>query len=356
MRTDTLLRAASCAADGERLVNRAFLCMAFGLLFFLQACAAKPAARRFEFTKLAMGVQAKVVLYSADSQSATEAARAAFDRIEQLEQILSDYRSDSELMRLCARAGEGPIGVSEDLFDVMALALGFSEASDGAFDVSIGAVVRLWRAARGAGELPKSLVLDEARARSGWKLVELDRAGRRVNLVSEGMRLDMGAIGKGYAADEAVLTLRRAGVSRCLVEIGGEVMTGDAPPEAAGWQVGVATGVGVERALVLTLRGQGVATSGDLEQFVEIGGVRYSHIVDPRTGFGLTYRTAVVVIAPDCTTADALATAVSVLGPRAGLELVAEYAGVEARIESRVDGMLEIVESPGFVRFVSNGD
>lgn len=325
------------------------------LAFLLQACEAEPTARRFEFTKLAMGVQAKVVLYAADSQTATDAARAAFTRIEELEQVMSDYRPDSELMRLCAQAGEGPVQVSDDLFDVLAMASGFSEASDGAFDVSIGPVVGLWRAARRAGELPEKAAIDEARSRTGWRLVEMAPVGRRVILPKEGMRLDLGAIGKGYAADEAVLTLRGIGASRCLVEIGGEVMAGDAPPGADGWLVGIATGVGDEGLMRLMLVNQGVATSGDSEQFVEIGGVRYSHIVDPRTGVGLMHRTAAVVVAPSCTMADALATAVSVLGPRDGLELVAGYAGVEARIESRVDGVLEIVESSGFTQLAPDG-
>jgi thiamine biosynthesis lipoprotein len=156
------------------------------------------------------------------------------------------------------------------------------------------------------------------------------------------MQLDVGAIGKGYAADAALETLRAAGITRCLVALSGDIRVGDPPPGRDGWRIASSIPeVDPAGSRGLTFADRGISTSGDTEQFVEIGGARYSHIVDPRTGLGLTSRASVVVIAPDATTADALATAACVLGPSAGLALVARFDGATAVFaENAPDGAL----------------
>jgi thiamine biosynthesis lipoprotein len=270
--------------------------------------------------RAAMGTRARVVLYAEDEESARLAAKAALDRIDELEAVMTDYREDSELMRLCARAGEGPVEVSEDLLRVVVRSGEISAASDGAFDVTVGPLVRLWRAARRSSSLPEPSQLDAARALVGWRMVAVDVQSSTVELAREGMQLDLGGIGKGFACDEAAATLESLGHPRCLVEIGGDLVVLDPPPGQAGWRVGVSPrGAGVMR--FEEVARAGVATSGDAEQFVEIEGNRYSHIVDPRTGLGLTHQTAVLVIAQDGTTADGLASALSVLGREEGMGL-----------------------------------
>src|SRR5262249_22530027 len=148
---------------------------------------------RFEYAQISMGVLTRVELYAPDERSAIAAARAAFARIDALDHALSDYMEDSELSRLSARSGGEPVAVSEDLFRVLERSIAVSSASDGAFDVTVGPLVRLWRAARKRGELPSAKDIDESRARVDWHAIELDRERRTARLTKPGMQLDVGA-------------------------------------------------------------------------------------------------------------------------------------------------------------------
>ena len=166
------------------------------------------------------------------------------------------------------------------------------------------------------------------------------------------MRLDLGGIAKGYAVDEALVTLRARGVTGALVTGGGDMAAGDAPPGTRGWRIEIAPldVTNAPSARSVLLRNAALATSGDVFQRLEIGGCRYSHIVDPRTGIGLTDHSLVTVIARDGMTADALATAVSVLGPERGATLVAQTPGAFTRVVRPAAEKVETVESPGFAR------
>jgi thiamine biosynthesis lipoprotein len=208
-----------------------------------------------------------------------------------------------------------------------------AERSDGAFDVTVGPVVRLWRRARRRHELPDPDRLAKALELVGCQKLRLDPKARTAQLMKPGMLLDLGGIAKGYAADEALATLKRYGIESALVAGGGDIAVGSAPPGKAGWRIAIASleppGIANPKSKIqnLLLRDAAVSTSGDAEQHVEIGGVRYSHIVDPKTGMALTGRSSVTIVAPNCTTSDGLATAVSVLGPERGLELVKDTPG-----------------------------
>jgi thiamine biosynthesis lipoprotein len=288
---------------------------------------------RFEFRETHMGSEFKLVVYCNDEALASQAARAAFDRVAHLDATLSDYKVDSELMLLSDRAGGPPVPVSDDLFEVLRRSRELSERTAGAFDVTINPVVKLWRRARRDGELPPRARLDEALGRVGWEKMTLDPRARTVQLSKGGMRLDVGGIAKGYASDAALAEIRKLGITRALVAGAGDIVVGDPPPGASGWTIGIAP-LDPSRApdRYLSLRNAAVSTSGDAERYVEIDGVRYSHIVDPRTGLGLTGRSSVTVVAPDGTTSDSLATAISVLGPDRGLALAEEAEGVEVLI------------------------
>lgn len=274
-----------------------------------------------------MGVQTRFVLWAASEKSARAAADAAFSRVEDLEQIMSDYRPDSELMRLCSRAGGPAVAVSGDLFRVLSRSQELARRSGGAFDVTVGPSVALWRQARTARALPSSDALDGARRLVGWRNVTLDAKARSVRLALPGMKLDLGGIAKGFACDAALSVLRSRGIRSALVEMGGDIAVSGPPPGEKGWKIDI-TG----RDQPFTLRDCGVSTSGDLYQFVEIGGVRYSHVVDPRAGLGLTSRIEVTVVAPDATTSDSLATAISVLGEKRGPSLAGK--GVQVFVRS----------------------
>ena len=287
-----------------------------------------PSLQRFEFRKVLMGVECRIVLYARDVATAKRACTAAFDRIAQLDAIMSDYRPDSELMQLCAKAHEAPVKVSEDLFVVLKTALEIAKASGGAFDITVGPFVALWRRARQTKQLPTEAELVAAKEKVGWQKVQLDLKERTVRLLVAGMRLDLGGIAKGYAGDCALAVLRRFGITQAMVEFGGDIVLGDPPPKRKGWRIALPDAMGKPQK-VLELKKCAVSTSGATEQFVEINGQRYAHIVDPRTGLGLTKQVLVTVIAKKGILSDPLATALCVLGEKEGQKLATAY-GVTA--------------------------
>ncbi|MDW8307996.1 MAG: FAD:protein FMN transferase [Verrucomicrobiales bacterium] len=323
-----------------------------------------PELTRFEFERPFMGTLFRVVFYCEDALTARAAAEAVFERVAALEKVMSDYDPESELMRLCQSPPGAPVRVSAELFDVLERAQRLAATTDGAFDVTIGPLARLWRRARRTGELPSAAALARARESVGWPNVRLDARARTVTLLAPRMQLDLGGIGKGYAADTALAVLKQRGISRALVAAGGDIAVGDAPPGKPGWRVSIATasfesarassaspagpGASAPQLGALVLRNAGVSTSGDAEQFVEIGGRRYSHIVDPRTGVGLTERVQVTVVARSATDSDSVATAVSVLGLARGLAFVEKRRDLAAVILRSADAGVEVHESRRF--------
>jgi thiamine biosynthesis lipoprotein len=249
-----------------------------------------------------MGTLVTITLYADSDDQAQRGFIAAFRRIHALDGILSDYKPESELSRVCETNGP----VSPELITVLAHAQRLAAETDGAFDITVGPLTRLWRQARAQKRFPTNEAIAEALHRSGYRKLQL---GRDVRCLVPGMRLDAGGIAKGYAADEALAVLRRMGISSALVAVSGDIAIGDPPPGQSGWRVRL----GDE---MRTLSNVGVSTSGDEFQFVEIDGVRYSHIIDPRTGMPLQNSRNVSVIAPSAMEADALATAKSVSAKR----------------------------------------
>ncbi len=293
------------------------------LILCICGCASNPASHaqqaeatafRFEFARVVMGSRARIVLYAPSEGDAVEAARQAFDEMDRLNLVLSDYTDTSEAMRLCAAPIGVPHPVSPDLLDVLLKSARVFEASDGAFDPSLGELTRLWRSSFRSGRLPDPDQLADATARSGLRLVRIDEARSTIELLAPGVRFDFGAIGKGYAADRALRVLARRGLPHAMVDLGGDIALGEAPPGESGWRVEATDDRGEARELLLA--NLGVATSGDTYRSVTIDGVRYSHILDPRTGLGLRSSLAVTVIADEAWLADAIACAASVLGPK----------------------------------------
>jgi thiamine biosynthesis lipoprotein len=307
-----------------------------------------------------MGVPFRLVLYATNDTHAQTAATAAFQRIAELNTILSDYEETSELCRLSATAGSGQaVKVSGDLWRVLEHAQRLARPSEGAFDVTVGPCVSLWRKARSQRRFPDEARLAKARAATGYPHLVLDHSARTAQLLVPGMRLDLGGIAKGYAVDEALQTLRAHGIRRALVAGSGDIAVSEPPPGKTAWRIELAPldpPAGAVKPQFICLANQATATSGDAFQYVEINGVRYSHIVDPRTGVGLTDHGQVTVIAPTCMVADALATAVSVLGPERGLRLTEKTPGAAARIIRKPGERLEVHTSRRFERYLERGD
>ena len=294
------------------------------------------APRRFEFAEVHMGTVARIALYTDNAADAERAARAAFLRIHNLDLRLSDYRDDSEVNTIVRAGTHVAVPVSEDLFGVLERAAAIARLADGAFDVTTAPVVQLWRRARRTGRLPDRQRLNDALSRTGYRHLRLDAARRTVTFERDGMRLDLGGIAKGYAADHALAVLGKAGMARALVALGGDIAVGEPPPDQPGWAVALAGRLNRPPMRVTRV---GVSTSGDAEQHVEIDGVRYSHVIDPRTGIPVRRRSSVTVIAEDATAADSIATAVSVLGPGKGLALVDATAGASAMMTVEASGI-----------------
>jgi thiamine biosynthesis lipoprotein len=304
-----------------------------------------------------MGTTFRVVVYT-DEGSATKATAAAFARVAALEAVMSDYRADSEIMRACTANDAAPgrsIPVSDDLFAVLTLSAEISRASGGAFDVTVGPLTKLWRISRKTQELPDAKELAAALKLVGHDKVTLDAAAKTMTLAVPGMRLDFGGIGKGFAADEVLKLLKRDfGIASALVAAAGDITCGDAPPGTTGWSVEIAPLRKGGPKRTLTLANASVSTSGDLEQVAVIGGVRYSHVLDPKTGLGLTGRRSVTVIAQTGTTADSATKVASVLPADRALAFVAKLPGAETLIVVQEgDERPECVaSSPGFARFL----
>ena len=305
-----------------------------------------------------MGTQFTIRTWATpDEQEAAQAAiSAAFSRIADLERVFSDYLVDSEIAKLTAIPAGQSVPISADLFQVLSRAETLSRETGGAFDVTVGPMVRLWRQARKNHRLPNPERVAQARERAGWEKLTLDRETPALVMEAESMQFDFGGIAKGYAADAAMAILAQRGFTRSLVAASGDIVVGDPPPEAPAWRVGIRSLDVViaddpERSLTGTvaLKNAAISTSGDTQQAIILDGIRYSHIVDPETALGLTERIAVTVIGPDATTTDSLATAVSVLGKAKGLELIESKPGVEGFIlEAGPDESVTETRSPGF--------
>ncbi len=312
------------------------------------ALADDPAPRRFEYRETHMGSEFKVLLYSAAEEEARSASRAAFDRVAALDRSFSDYDPESELMRLCDRAGGPPVEVSSDLFDILGRSLAMHKRSAGAFDITIGPVGRLWRRARRDHKMPDPAHLAAALEKVSSNAVVLDAEKRTAELRKAGMKLDLGGIAKGHACQEALKVLETHGIRHALVAGAGDIAIADPPPDAPGWTIGVAPVEdpgGARPSMFLRLKRRVVSTSGDAERFVEINGKRYSHIVDPKTGLGVVDRAAVTVVADDGALADSLATAVFVLGPEKGLALVETFPNAAAIFVRKSDAGEQRFES-----------
>ena len=278
---------------------------------------------RFEFEEIHMGTLVRITLYAPSSEVAEKAAQEAFASFQSLNDIMSDYDSESELSLL--HESRGCTRVSDDLFTVLKAAKHYCTISDGAFDITVGPMVRLWRRSRRMQELPKELYVAQAKELVGNHLWELEEKTQSVRLLKAGMKLDLGGIAKGYAIDKAFEIIQKHGITSQLVDAGGDFRIGAPPPGTEGWKIAK------DNETVL-LKNTAMATSGGRFQFVEIGGVRYAHIVDPKTGLGITGLQTVHVTAPTAMEADALATAVIILGKEKGQALIDKLPKVSVEI------------------------
>lgn len=332
-------------------MSNSFLAFALAALFpTVGAATQNTSLLRFEAVEPHMGTLMRIECYARNEAQAKQAMRAAFDRIAQLDNELSDYKPASELSRVTEIAVNRPAAVSPDLFRILAVSQKLSEESGGAFDITIGPETHLWRKARKAKRLPSPAAIRAALARCGYRKMHLDAAHHTVRFDEPGMQLDAGGIAKGYAADEGLAVLKKFGIGSALVAASGDLAFSDAPPGKRGWKVGLDSfdKPGAPFTRVLVLANAAVSTSGDMEQHLDVNGIRYSHIVNPDSGIGLTKHIVVTVVAPHGIEADGTTKVVSILGVTRGLAFIDARPELAALILTTEHGKSRIFESSRF--------
>jgi len=255
---------------------------------------------RLEQTLDSMGSVYSVVAYGEDRSKLLAAVDTAFEEVRRLDRLLSNYRTDSELSRVNREAEKGPVRISEELFRLLQACQAFHQESAGAFDITVGPLMKIWGFYKGSGRLPHRAEIRGVLGRIGFDKIKLDPANRTVQFLREGMALDPGGIGKGYAVDRIVDILKAANVQSALVSAGNSsIYAIGAPPNDPGWKISIRHPKDASRSVQeVTLKDSSLSTSGTSEKFFRAEGKVYSHIMDPRTGYPAQGMLSVSVIAP----------------------------------------------------------
>ena len=279
-----------------------------------------------------MGTIVTVTAVSFDTQVSDRAVQAAFDEIKRLEGLLSTWRSDSELSQVNAEAGRQSVPVSRETFELVVRSLEMAQLTRGGFNIALGPAIEAWSVTE-QQQVPDEQVLERLKPLVDWTSIQIDKKLRTIYLPHKGMRIDVGGVGKGYAADRAVEVMKRAGAKGGVVALSGDIKAFGVLSEGKGFPVGIrhpreeGTLIGI-----IDLHDEAVSTAGDYERFFERDGVRYHHILDPHTLQPARGCQSVTVIAKDGTIADGLDTGIFVLGPENGMALVERLPDVEAII------------------------
>jgi FAD:protein FMN transferase len=338
------------------------------ILLIINSLSTYSQSKKHTFSQPKMGSPLNITLFTDDSVKANQIATEAYKIADSLNLIYSDYLENSELNLLSKKSGTNEFTkVSSALWDILNLSIKASKQSKGAYDITVGSIVKLWRKARKEKVLPGENILKNFLQSVGYQYVILDSTTHSVKFLRPNTQLDLGGIAKGYVAQVVVDFCKKEGVEKVLVDAGGDLAmatapqplkgeftttnrTNKTPPSGAG---GLRIGITIPNSeelisRYLVLQNQAVATSGNMYQYVEIKGKRYSHIVNPKTGLGVTHQRNVTVIAPDGATADWLATACSVLSVRKALRLIKSMPNCELLMAEMRNGKLKMWQSEGF--------
>ncbi len=269
-----------------------------------------------------MGSDFELIVVDESPERGQGHLRAGIAEIRRIEALLTEFTETSETARINRQAGLQPVSVEAEVYELLGRCVQLSRLSQGAFDVSAGALKPLYDFKRGAAGFPDRARLNTVRQRVGYRHIGL-LPGNRIFLQKKGMRIGFGAIGKGYAADRARAVLEARGVNHGVINASGDLTTWGTQPDGSDWKIGIADPTEPDRMRFwLPIRNASVATSGNYEQFFEHQGVRYSHNLDPRSGLPTHYLNSVTVVSPTAELSDALATVVTVTGAAVGLHLI----------------------------------
>ncbi|MDQ3650106.1 MAG: FAD:protein FMN transferase [Acidobacteriota bacterium] len=263
---------------------------------------------RYEDSRISMGCAYTIVTYGDNAQRLTRIVGDAFDEVDRIDRLMSHYKPDSPLSRLNRDGDGGPVKVEPELFDFIEEALRYSRESDGAFDITVGPLMKAWGFFRGEGRVPQPAEISELRSRVGYQHLILNADEKTIRFDRPGVELDLGGIAKGYAVDRVVSLLKRHKIADALISACGSTLYGmGTPPDSEGWAVKIQNPVDASKvALTVSLKDQALSVSGSDEKFFEIGGVRYAHIMNPRTGRPVENMLSVAVLTDSGTAGDAL--------------------------------------------------
>lgn len=292
-------------------------------------------------TRLVMGTYAEISVYSSNKENAARAVKEAFGEMERLDGLMSNYKPSSELSRINREAPQAPTSCDPELLEVIENSLGYSALTKGAFDITVEPLVSKWGFYDGKVRVPTEEEVELILPAVSYKNINIQGYGdsKSISFRHPDTRIDLGAIGKGYAVDRAVEVLKRQGITSAMVNLGGNIYAIGHPPGGRAWKIGVQhpRQKGVLLGYI-ELKDMGVATSGDYERFFTVNGKRYSHIIDPRTGMPAEGVVSVTVVAGSATEADALSTGAFILGLKHGIELLEDRDGVGGIIAYEDDG------------------
>lgn len=309
------------------------------LVSLMSACGLQDSKKTTKISQIAMGTLVEISAVGAPDKT-KPAIYAAFQEIKRVEDLTSFHKS-SGLTELNRSGGEGAMKSDPELVELLKKSLVFSELSGGAFDATVGPLAQLWNFSGVSGpRLPDSQEVTQTLPLIGWKKLEVDADKNTISLPSKGMAVDLGAIAKGYALDRAADKIRSFGIESALINAGGDIVAFGTREPGKPWRIGIQDPRNPSGIIaVAEINDRAVVTSGDYERFFMEGDKRYHHILDPQTGYPAQGVQSVTIVAPDGVTADALSTAVFVLGKRKGLDLV----------EAMPDVACLIVDSEGMV-------
>lgn len=291
------------------------------------------AQQLYKRTLKMMGSRFDITVVAADSISANGYIDTAIGEIDRIEKLISSWDPKSQTSKINQNAGIQPVTVDPELFDLIDRAIGLSRLTDGAFDISYASMDRIWKFDGSMTEMPTESALRKSVARVGYDNIVLDKDNSTVFLKKNGMKIGFGGIGKGYAADKAKQLLKSKGVSSGIINASGDMNTWGVQPDGSEWKVAITNPLNKNKAFaLLPLNNGAVVTSGNYEKFVEFGGKRYTHIIDPRTGYPSSGIISVTVFAPSAELADALATSVFVMGREVGLDRINQMPNIECII------------------------
>ena len=316
-------------------------------MFLITGCSPKPI--RYEETKFLMGTEINIIVVGNNRAIIRSAAQAGFRELSRIEDIMSAYKPDSEL---CSLNKTGEQEVSKELLYVINKARYISELSNGTFDITCKPLIDLWHNARKTNKVPDAQNILDALSTVGYRDISIKNNNVKFNKV--GMKIDLGALAKGYAVDMAMELIENYAIKGALIDAGGDIRAIGKREDGKLWNIGIKHPREKDKIIgLIDLKNSAVATSGDYERFFMLNGKRYSHIIDPRTGYPVDNQiVSVSVLSKDCLTCDSLATAVTVLGEKRGIELIEKLKGVEALIITIKDGNLNLIKSSGMIQFI----